>query len=249
MNCKTLLATLIVLALLPVHLVFSQVRESGSASIREGVGKTWKGPKTNLLSGILKSKQPPKQAAGRVYKRLPSRPALPVDTPAVTFKPVGDSGVAKSLADAFGRDPAEKAALADAFFKIKQGYDTEVAKEGKSDDLAAAMTFFIAANITAFHRSEMPTDAAGESLYNSLRTSMSTTPEFAKMSNTEKQQMHDWLVCMGGFVIAGYMEAKQSGDEESLSNFSQIADQSMVLVLGIEAAKLQFGPNGLTAIE
>ncbi|MBC7898865.1 MAG: hypothetical protein H7070_02330, partial [Saprospiraceae bacterium] len=175
-------------------------------------------------------------------------PAEPVHSGTIKFKPAGDSGVAAALADAFGRDSVEKAALAQAFSQIKQGYDTEVAKEGKSNDLAAAMTFFIAANLTAFHQSELPSDEAGESLYKLLSGSMPGTPEFAKLSNSEKQQMHDWLVCMGGFVIAGYMEAKQSGDQASLSNFSQIADQSMRIVLGIEAGKLQFGPNGLTAV-
>lgn len=249
MNLKPssiLIAIFAVSILHPVNLT-AQARESGSSTIKEGVGRTWKGPKINLLAGILKPKQAPKQSGGRVYRKLPARAAPAVETAAVTFKPVGDSGVAKDLADTFGGDPAEKAALLEAFNQIKQGYDTEVAKEGKSNDLAAAMTFFIAANVTAFHQSEMPSDAASESLYESLRSSMPTTPEFAKLSNTEKQQMHDWLVCMGGFVIAGYLEAKQSADTEGLGNFTQIADQSMRVALGVEVGKLQFGPTGLIA--
>lgn len=249
MNLKTLPLAFAILAVFAVHSAAGQVKESAGSNIKEGVGGTWKGPKINLISGIIKPKQTPKQAGRRVYKGLPPRPAPSVETGDVKFMSNGDSGVAKTLADSFGRDPAEKAALAEAFNQIKQGYDTEAAKEGKSNDLAAAMMFFIAANLTAFHQSDLPTDEAGESLYQSLRTSMSTTPEFTKLSNTEKQQMHDWLVCMGGFVIAGHMEAKQSGDQDSLTNFTQIADQSMLIVLGVGAGKLQFGPTGLEPVQ
>jgi len=65
-------------------------------------------------------------------------------------------------------------------------------------------------------------------------------PEFARMSNAEKQKMHDWLVCMGGFTLAGYTDAKQSGDASSVNTYRQLADYSLRLVLGVEAGKLSF---------
>lgn len=54
--------------------------------------------------------------------------------------PAGDSGVTKTLADALGNTAQERATMAPVFEQIKQAYETEVAKEGKSNNLAAAMT-------------------------------------------------------------------------------------------------------------
>jgi len=108
----------------------------------------------------------------------------------VKFTPAGDSGVAKTLADAFGRNDQEKAALTEAFGQIKQGYEAAVEKEGKANDLAAAMTFFISVNVAAYHQTDIPSDEASESLYQSLRETMNGSNEFGRLSNPEKQRSH-----------------------------------------------------------
>ncbi len=123
--------------------------------------------------------------------------------------------------------------MRELFKQLKQGYETEVAKEGKSNNLAAAMTFFIASNVVAYHNSEMPSDEATEEFYNSIRDVMAATPEIARLTNAEKQQTHDWLVYMGGFVLLGHMNAKNTGDAKSLADYKSVADQSMRLVLGV----------------
>ena len=194
---------------------------NAGAQSADRLGETWKGPDTSLITSILKNRERTKAPNGA------ARPSSGV----VKFTPAGDSGVAKSLADAFGRNEGEKAAVAEAFRQIKQAYEVEVAKEGKSNNLAAAMTFFIAANVAAYHQTDMPTDQSSEQLFQSLQEAIANTAAFARLPNSEKHQMHDWLVCMAGFVMTGYMDARQTGDKEGLRNFSQLADYSMRLVL------------------
>lgn len=168
------------------------------------------------------------------------RAAAATDVSVVKFTPAGDSGVAKALADALGRNAQERVALAEAFTQIRQGYEAEVAKQGKSNNLAAAFAFFIAANVAAYQQSEMPSERATEALFGELQTVIAGVPEFARMSSAEKQKMHDWLVCMGGFTLAGYVDAKQTGDAAGLDTFRALADSSLRLVLGIDASKLSF---------
>src|ERR1044071_4943033 len=208
---------------------------AAGAQPAERIRETWKGPDASALTGILK-----KQPAGGTAK-----PRAEV----LKFSPAGDSGVAKSLADALGRTDDERAALTSAFSQIKQAYEAEVAKGGKSNDLAAAMTFFIAANVAAYRRTDLPADAATDNLYQSLQETMAAAPAFARMSDAEKQRTHDWLVCMAGFVLAGYTDAKQGGDAEALKTFGEVADYSMRLVLGVEAGKLSFVGNNLSTGE
>lgn len=191
----------------------------------ERIGESLGGANTSLLARAL---------AGRG-----GRTGVGADTSAVTFKPAGDSGVTRSLADAFAGSANEKAVLAELFTGILQGYNAEVAKEGKSNNLAAALTFFISTNVMAYAGTDEPSDAATESLFKELQTALAGLPEFARLSDAEKQRMHDWLVCMGGFSL-GYLEARKTGDRQGLETYRQLAAYSLRLVLGIDPARLSF---------
>ena len=224
----SLLACGLALVLCPVQHVHAQTQER--------IGKTWKGPSASLIKSILKNTGDQKPATRSTGPRAG----------VLKFTPAGDSGVSRSLAEAFGSSAEQRAALVEAFEQIKQGYEAEVAKEGKSNDLAAAMTFFIGVNVTAFHRTEMPSDDVSETLYQSLRETMAATPAFAELSNAEKQQMHDWLVCMAGLVLTSYADAKQKGDAGGVNEAAELADYSMRLVLGVDIGKMSFKGDKLS---
>ena len=200
----------------------------------ERIQRTWKGPDISAIWGLLKEEE-----------KSPSPKPQSRSNP-MKFTPAGDSGVARVLADAFGSSAEQGASLVQAFSQIKQGYEVEVAKEGKSNNLAAAMTFFIASNVVTYHQTEMPSDADTDKLFQSLQQTMAKIPALAVMSNAEKQQMHDWLVYMGGFSLTNYMDAKQNRDAQGLATIKDFADYSMRLVLGIEGAKLSLAGSKLT---
>lgn len=200
---------------------------SARAQSIDRVQQTWKGPDVSSLWELLKNPGP-KDARVDVLK----------------FTPSGDSGVTKALADALGGTPEERAALVQAFAQLKQGYEAEVAREGKSNNLAAAMAFFIAANVMSYHQTEMPSDSDMAKLMESLQQAMARVPAFAQMAGPEKQKMHDWLVCMGGFALMNYMQAKQRADAQGLETMKQFAGYSMRLALGIDAKDLRLsGPH------
>lgn len=242
---KLLAVTLLFLLTLPT-LAQLHGAGGGKAQIKEGLGRTWKGPSANVFSRILARRTPSEKSApasGPRRRAVPYsiKPAAPVPTAAITFQPGPDTGMADLLATAFTKNAAEKSVMLELFRVLKQGYETEVAKERKSNDLAAAMTFFIASNVVVYHNAEMPSEAVTEEFYNSIRGVMASTPEIARLTNAEKQQTHDWLVYMGGFVLLGHMNAKNTNDAASLADYKTIADQSMRLALGIGPA--DFTPN------
>ena len=92
----------------------------------------------------------------------------------------------------------------------------------------------------------MPSNADTDKLFESLQHAMLKVPAFATMSNVEKQQMHDWLVYMGGFSLTNYMDAKQNANAQGLATIKEFADYSMRLVLNIEAEKLSLAGSRLT---
>lgn len=191
------------------------------------IRQTWKGPDPS--------------AARELFKEDTSKPA---NTAVVKFTPAGDSGVIKSLADVLGNTPEEKAALSEVFTQFKQGYEAEAAKAGKANNLAVTMTFFIVANVVAYQQTDMPSDADTIAMSQAMEQRMARVPAFAAMSNAEKHQMHDWLLCMAGFALTNYMSAKQSNDAQWLATIKQLAAQSLRLTLGVEASKLTLaGPR------
>jgi hypothetical protein len=221
-----LLRSLLIAVGVSAFMLLFALKANAQASDR--IAGTWGNPNSSLITRALRDR--------KAQRRAPA----PVDLSALKFTPAGDSGVAKVLADALGSDAQQRAALTEGFLQIKQGYEGEVARKGMSNNLAAAFTFFIAANVTAYGQSAEPSDKATEILFSELQGAIASVPEFASMSNLEKQKMHDWLVYMGGFTLAGYAEARQTGDGKSLGTYREFADHSLRLVLGIEASKLSF---------
>lgn len=222
---------------------------SAKPQVNEGLGRTWKGPSVSVIGRIL-TRRPastgPSAAAapGRRPKTTVPAPSTPVSAASLTFKPAGDSGIADGLAAAFSTNAGEKALLTTLFKTVKQSYETEVAKDGKSNNIAAALTFFLAINAMVYHGLGMPSDEETEKTFARLRDAMNSTPEIGRMTNAEKQQMHDWLVCMGGFVLAGYLEAKQNKDAETLASFREVAALASRIV-GVDITKVKLTANGL----
>ncbi|MGB7207331.1 MAG: DUF6683 family protein [Pyrinomonadaceae bacterium] len=249
MNSKSvkLLALIVLLLVTNVRVVPQTHGGGGKANIKEGLGSTWKGPSSTLITRLLKKKTPvATTATGRRTTTREAPVTAKIPTASVTFRLGANSGVDQALASAFASTPAEKHALLLIFQQVKQAYETEVAKEGKSNNLAAAMTFFIASNVVAYHRTPMPEDDVTEQIFVSLRDIMVSTPEVAKMTNAEKHQMHDWLVYMGGFILLSYADATQKNDRQALDNARLLAGYSMQIALGVDVSTLTITNEGLT---
>jgi hypothetical protein len=222
----------------------AQTAGGGRASARSGeaLGGTWKGPSSNVI-GKLFARTAARPAARKpaAVRGVPQRSGTADPDPAV-FQPVADSGVSASLTEALASDDTERRGLNVLFRTIKQAYEAEVAKDGKSNNLAAALTFFIASGLTAYNGTDEPSEQAVERFYNTLHDHMRSAPEFAAMSNADKQQMHDWLVLMGGLVMAGYLSAKQSGDPAEMQNSRQLAYYALKIV-GVDPSMSFSGLN------
>lgn len=195
----------------------------------ERIRDTWKGPDSAVIRELFKDDAAPARAS---------------NTAVVKFTPSGDSGVLKALSDALGNTVEERAALAEAFTGFKQSYEAEAAKAGKANNLAVTMTFFVVANVVAFHQTAMPEDADTVQMSQTLEHRMARIPAFSSMSNADKQRMNDWLLCMAGFALTNYMSAKAGNDAQGLATSKQFADSSLRLVLGVDPADLTLaGPR------
>jgi hypothetical protein len=148
------------------------------------------------------------------------------------FRPVANTGVAKQIADALGHNAQERAGLLAILQEVKKSYEAEAAKAGKQNNIAAGLTFFLAATSMAYHQTDAPDDSVTDALFELLQQELSGAADFKSMTDLEKQKMHDWLVITGGFVLAGYLDGVKTSDAKELADYKQVAAECFNLVLG-----------------
>jgi hypothetical protein len=191
-----------------------------------------------MLEQSIANQRAKRSGSVAVANNSSSRPAgsqnpVPVANYAVLrFRPVANSGVPQQIADTLGRNPQERAALLQLFQLVKKAYEVEATKAGKANNIAAALTFFMATASMAYHQTDEPSETVTRALNEILQREMSLSPAVKSMTNLQKQQMHDWLIVSGGFIMAGYLEGVKTKDKKEIVEYREVAHECFKLVLG-----------------
>jgi len=174
----------------------------------------------------------------------PSNPQIVVPPPPVVrnyglFRadPTVDTG--KALADALGGTPEEKALIKQIYTSTKAGYEKEAATRGWKNNIAAGLTFFTVAAMTAYHDAEQPNDAAVNAYCKLMNTALDETPEMANAANKDKQGFNNMLIGFGGMLFAIYSEGKQNNDSATLAKSKKLAGMLIEMVLKTDPENLQ----------
>lgn len=246
------------------------IAASGQVGAAGGYGKVYeaagKAPATRGLqqgmgATLQRAVQKSRVAAGRsgtskpgraqMKSTSPGRPAIEPIRPAATannyafFRPDSNIDTFGSLADALGSNTNERAMLRSLFSETKKAFETEVAAKGRANNLAAAYTFFVAASTMVYHDDPEPSDEAIDKLWDGMNAVFDETPDFANVPNTDKQQLYDTLLAFSGLILAGQMEAKNNGDEETLKVFKQLSGVLIQTILKTDPEKVRFKNGSL----
>ena len=127
----------------------------------------------------------------------------------------------------------------------KAGYNEEAGKRNKKNDVAMALTVFIASMVTVYNDSPEPSEIALQNLYNILAESMSEDAAFLKTGNSNKELAHDTLVYISGLVLAGYELGRAQNDPNTVRSFRELAGVCLQSLLQLDPHKLSFDQNGL----
>ncbi len=198
-------------------------------------------------------------AQGRLYDAMKSRTAGRSAAPASTALPKPKSAAnrpataknvgvfrrdatvdsANTLANALGETAEEKALIKTIYSTTKDEYEKEAAARGWKNNIAASLTFFTVSAMTVYHDAEEPCDEAVNEYFGSLNTAIDDMPEFARVSNKEKQGFNNMLIGFSGILLATYTEAKQNNDAESLANSKKLAGMLIEMVLKTDPENLR----------
>ncbi|MBP6005098.1 MAG: hypothetical protein KA746_16835 [Pyrinomonadaceae bacterium] len=204
------------------------------------------------LAAVEKAEREAKSGSG---SRSTSTAAPKVDVPPPPvvrnyglFRPDATVDTAKAVADAMGETPEEKALVRKIYAGTKSAYEKEAAAKGWGNNIAGSLTFFTITAMTVYNDADEPSDDAVAAYYAVVNRTLDEMPEFAKVTNKEKQAFHNTMIAFGGLLLAGYIEGKQGNSPETVKMYSQLAGMLIKMVLKMEPDQLKI-KNGMIVVE
>lgn len=155
------------------------------------------------------------------------------------FKPAKTSQYAKQLGDSLGTTAEEKNAISQIAVATKQAFEAQPETQTWRNDVAGALTFFLLGNLTVAADAEEPSNEASQALFNAIGLAIDATPELAKASAKEKQQLYETLIGFTGVPLAIYTDAKERGDAKQLAQARELSTQLLRLVFKQDVSKLE----------
>ncbi len=206
----------------------AMVKKWGEAKVREAEANARRSSSSSSGSSSASSQQiqvSPPPPAPKYYGR---------------YRPDSTVNMAKTISDTLFEDAADRAQLKQVIEAINAAYKQEATAKGWNNNFAGGMTFFLIAMSTVYHDSADPSDETVKAIYDAVNQSIDAVPDFAAASNKDKTTINDLLVGFSALPLATYMEAKQSGNAESLQTARALAGEMIKLVLKTEPDKLKF---------
>ena len=219
-----------------------------------------RGVQQKLNSGLLKAavaksktrksrsttvRQPSSTATARRPSPTPVTPSDAAGPSYTDFRPATGTDFVERFASALSTNPTEKELVRQLVSITRNEFEKEVSKRGRANNLAAALTFFVASTVTVYHNDPEPSDQAIDELWDGLNETLNGVPEISRLTDAEKQEMYEMLVACGGLVLAGHVLSKEGGDANSAAIYRQLAGELIKTVLQVEPDKVRFNSGGL----
>ena len=173
-------------------------------------------------------------------------PPPTINEAALKFHPTGTRLLAPSLVEKLGKTPEQKQQVSAILNLLFQEFDKQAMKLGQPNDLAFALSYFLAQNATVYRGKPDPKDEQFVDLREIIVIAMGQNEAFAKMTDRQKQEMQEMLVSYTGLVYLTYQDAKKRGDLETAKSMQQLAGLNLKAITHIEPERIDFTAEGLT---
>ncbi|MBZ5531220.1 MAG: hypothetical protein LAO20_07300 [Acidobacteriia bacterium] len=185
-------------------------------------------------------------AAASSSASAPSQRSIQTTEAALRFHPTGTRLLAPKLVDTLGKTQQQKDQVSAILTTLFQEFDKQAVKLGKPNDLAFALSYFLAQNATVYRGKPDPKDEQFVQLRETIVFAMAQNQSFAKMTDRQKQEMHEMLVSYTGLVYLTYQDAKKRGDAENAKAMRELAGLNLKAITHIDPARINFTEQGFT---
>jgi hypothetical protein len=225
-----------------------------AAQYTDNLGGNWNNPASATITNIIMDRY----ARRRLEKNLAARRSntatangsrtatvseavAKTSDAAVRFRSTGTQLKAREIANLISPGNEEVFTL---FSNILQEFDKEARKIGKPNDLALALSFFLATNATIYHNAATPSDALALELRDTIAAALVEGNAFSGVTDRKKQEMYEVLVIYTGLALATQEEGKSN--PESAKTARQLAGMNLHSFTGISPDKISFTDQGLS---
>jgi uncharacterized protein DUF6683/putative nucleic acid binding protein len=261
--CSILLAALTIVAL----------SKQADAQYTDTMGRQW----TTSMGGVFNnpiSAQISSMAWNRIFSqtamrsvsdraatataKAPSATTGTAASPAPAENKTGDPGLLRfrstgthistpKLAEQLASTPAEREQYLKLMNAVLEAFDQHVKEAGLQNDLAIAMSYFLAENARIYRGLPDLSDQQFVNLRNVIADAFLSTGALNNITDRQKQEFYEGLVAYTGITQFGYEQSKQANNDQMAKSYQKVAGQNLQTVTRMSPDSIKFGPDGLSA--
>ena len=164
------------------------------------------------------------------------------------YRPDASIDTGKSIADILGETPEEKRLIREIYASTKTAYDKQATEKGWTNNMGGGLTFFTVAAMSVYRDGEAPSDQGVETHYRVLNAALDELPGVSVLTNKDKQNFDNTMICFGGILLAGYVEGKQTNNAHVLADYKKLAGMLIEMVLKTDPDNLRL-ENGMIVMK
>ena len=125
-------------------------------------------------------------------------------------------------------------------------FDKEAASLTKPNDIAQALSVFLARNTALYRGVTGLTDSQLQELRQKIVALFWRNEALKKMTDPQKQELYELLVSYSGLAHACFQESMKRGDQQGVNACRRLAGQNLRAVTHLEPDRFVITPQGLT---
>jgi hypothetical protein len=203
------------------------------------LGGNWSKPTNATITNIIVKRY----GRGRVRSAPSNRTPAPGQDEQLRFTSTGAPVKAREIANAIDAGNPQVVTI---LTTILTEYEKGARAAGKPNDLALALSFFLATNASLYHGGGEPPDPQMMELRETIAQALVEANALKGVTDREKQEMYETLVLFTGFALAVYQEGVQGGNADGVKVGRQLAGQNLQAFASISPDKINFSNEGLS---
>src|SRR5437763_1882177 len=171
------------------------------------------------------------------------QPVAKLNEASVLFRPTGTQLKTREIANLINAGNPQVLTI---LTTILQEFDKGARAAGHPNDLALALSFFLATNASIYHDAGQPADPPMVELRDTIAGALVENNAMNGVTDRQNQEMYETLVIFTGYGLAAYEGGQQGGNGESIKTSQQLAGQNLLAFIGISPDKITFADQGLS---
>src|SRR5215471_15226882 len=169
------------------------------------------------------------------------------DESALRFRPSGTHISTQKLADHLGNTAEQREQYRKLMDAVLDAFDQRVSQAGLQNDIAIALSYFLAENARIYHGAPELSDQQYVNIRNVIAEGLLSLDALGSLTDRQKQEFYEGLVAYTGITQFGYEQSKQAGNNEMAKLYQKVAAQNLQTVTKLSPDDINFNPNGLSA--